>query len=134
MKKKIIYPLISSILIISCAFILVSMTKKSTKNNKKFGTTFTVVNHSSIPWTSITLGNDIIYPNQLPYNNFPTTDDFTVSVHFSSSFTGAIQIVDANLNPLACSPSGTGTTRNLLHCLGSSTTAQLDIYSGQGCP
>jgi hypothetical protein len=133
MKKKIIYPLLTGCLILISAAFLVSMTKKNTKN-KKYGTTLTLVNHSSTPWSYIVVDGTTVYPYQMPYTNYPTYDDFIVSVHFSSSFTGAIQIVDANLNPLACSPSGTGTTRNLLHCLGSTSTAQIDIYSGQGCP
>lgn len=135
MKKKILYPILTSVLVIAGVLLLVSMTKKNSNSGKPLTNgTLSLTNHSSAQVTSIHLNNSTYLPIDLPCSCYPSTDENTITVYFSSSFTGAIQIVDADLNPLGCSPSGTGTSRTIPHCPGSITKADINIYTGQGCP
>ncbi len=139
MKKKILYPLLTSVLVIAGVLLLVSMTKKSSKISKPLTTvSLSLSNHSSATVTKIKVnaGADIL-PIDMPCSCYPTpatNNDNTITVYFSSSFTGAIQIVDADLNPLGCSASGTGTSRSIPHCPGSTSSAVIHIYTAQGCP
>ena len=95
MKKKIIYAFLTCTLVIMGSILLTSMTKKNAKPKKNsFGTSFSIVNHTSTPWTNIKIGSNNYAPSQMPCTCYPTTDDFTVIVTFSSAVTGAIQIVD----------------------------------------
>lgn len=131
MKKKLSYLLFAAGLVFVTGFIMANNAHHKTK--MQACGTLTIVNNTSANILSVTVdGTTYTSP---PYD-YSCSSDFPVTVTFSSSVTGALEITDPNGNTLGCSPMSTGftTSRTLAHCQGYNGSVTLEIYTTQGCP